>query len=490
MSRDNEDGRNRIEWLKCRESLGYFTDRYVHLFNAQERDWVRFRLWPEQVQVAETIANEKHVIILKARQLGMTWLMLALALWLMVFYPASTVLLFSRRDDESVDLLDFRLKGMYRRIPGWMQARAIETDNDHEFRLSNGSVAMAFPTTGGDSYTANLVIVDEADLISDLRRLMASVKPTIDAGGRMVLLSRSEKKKPGSIFKRMYAAAKAGRSGWRAIFLAWWSRPERDQAWYEAQKRDILESDGSLDRLHEQYPETDAEALAPNTLDKRFPPLWLKKCDATLGPDSAGEPGGPSTKPGLPGLTVYLEPEPGKLYAIGADPAEGNPQSDESAACVVEVETGEQVAVLAGRFEPVAFGRYVDELAEWYGADILVERNNHGHAVLGWLRENGRATALFGPDGKVGYLSNAKGKAEMYANAVEVVRDKAPAVRDTETYVQLASVEGGTLRAPEGMHDDRADAWALAQWGRLLAVGGSVSEMIEPEDVLEDLPAY
>lgn len=35
------------------------------------------------------------------------------------------------------------------------------------------------------------------------------------------------------------------------------------------------------------------------------------------------------------------------------------------------------------------------------------------------------------------------------------------------TYTQLASVDGSTLRAPAGQHDDRADAFALACTARM-----------------------
>ena len=203
-----------VEWLKCSESPAYFVDNYCRIYDAIERDWIGFRLWSLQADALTTIFNNLLIVILKARQLGMTWLVLAFALWLMLFRPASTILLFSRRDTESVHLLSDRLKGMYRRLPRWMQARAIIEDNDHEFQLSNGSVARAFPTTAGDSYTASLAIVDEADLIPDLGQLMRSVKPTIDAGGRMILLSRSEKSKPQSEFKNVYRAAKQKLNDW------------------------------------------------------------------------------------------------------------------------------------------------------------------------------------------------------------------------------------------------------------------------------------
>ena len=147
------------------------------------------------------------VAILKARQLGLTWLCIAYALWLMIFRPGSTILLFSRRDDEAKELLS-RLVGMLIRLPAWMQP-TIGTNNDHELSFKNlNSVARSFPTTkhSGRSFTATLVIVDEADFIPWLPQLLAAVKPTVDAGGRMILLSTSNKEQPKSEFKTIWQA--------------------------------------------------------------------------------------------------------------------------------------------------------------------------------------------------------------------------------------------------------------------------------------------
>src|SRR5258708_37442350 len=108
----------------------------------------------------------------------------------MLFRPKATGLLFSRRDDEAVDLLKTRLRGMYERLPPCFKVRSFAVDNDHEWEFSSGSRVLAFPTTAGDSYSATIAVVDEADLVPDLDRLMRAVKPTIDGGGRMILLSR------------------------------------------------------------------------------------------------------------------------------------------------------------------------------------------------------------------------------------------------------------------------------------------------------------
>ena len=68
-------------------------------------------------------------------------------------------------------------------------------------------------------------MVDEADSpergADNLDGLLAAVKPTIDAGGRLILLSTADKSKPQSAFKRIYGAGKRGENGYRAMFLPW-----------------------------------------------------------------------------------------------------------------------------------------------------------------------------------------------------------------------------------------------------------------------------
>ena len=483
--------KQRVEWLKCRRSPGYFLDTYGQVYDATPgaggdlsagpAGWAPFRLWPAQRRICRTLQCRRLVVVLKARQLGLSWLVTGFALWLMIFRPASTVLLFSKRDDEAVHLLAFRLKGMYARLPDWMRCRACLKDNEHEIRLSNGSAALAFPTTGGRSYTASLVLVDEADFVPNLEALMNAVKPTVDAGGRLVLISTADKSRPQSAFKRIYRAGREG-GEWSSVFLPWSARTDRTAEWYARQTRDVLARTGSLDDLWQEYPASDFEALAGRTLDKRFAPVWVDACDGTDLP--ALRLG--SVGPAIPGCQVFVGPAADRVYVIGADPAEGNPQSDESAASVVDALSGEQVAVLGGRFDPSVFAGHLAQLAEFYnGCEVLVERNNHGHAVLLWLSEFSKVSCLAGLDGKAGWLESGKSKPLAFDAAADAFRDGATLVRDVGTRDQLASIEGSTLKAPEGQHDDRAVAHVLAlaalRWGAgSRAVGGVVA----PVDVI------
>jgi hypothetical protein len=172
---------------------------------------------------------------------------------------------------------------------------------------------------------------------------------------------------------------------------------------------------------------------------------------------------------------------------IGADPAEGNPNSDESAAIVLDADTWGQVAELAGKIEPSTFAGYIDEVGCWYnGADVMVERNNHGHLVIRELQRLGSLRLLEGHDGKVGWLSNVKGKPLLYGLTADAVRDGACVIRGGETATQLASIEASTLHAPGGLHDDRADAFALAIVGVAWKPAAGASALIPQRDPLAE----
>jgi hypothetical protein len=457
---DQELRQRLAEVRRCRASLAHFCNNYCHILASDDRAgaWVPFRLWPAQEEVAHDLEAHREIVALKARQLGLTWLVIAFALQRLLFHPIATVLLFSKRDDEARELLDFRLREMFRRLPQWMRTEALAADTTHKLELPGGSRALAFSTTGGRSYTATLAVIDEADHVPDLERMLAAVKPTVDAGGRLVLLSTADKSQPESTFKRVYRAARAGQNDYHPVFHGWRAAPWRTDAWYEQQRRTILAQTGALDDLHQEYPATDAEALAPRSLDKRLPAEWLNKCYQDRTP-----PPPPPDAPAVAGLEVYAPPRPNRRYVLGCDPAEGNPTSDDSALEVLDAETGEECAALAGRFDPTVFAGHAAAVSSWYNrAAALVERNNHGHAVLLWLRDNTRVDLLRDVDGKDGWNTTSKSKAQLWTTAADAFRGGATALHSFPTFTQLASIEGATLRAPEGQKDDRAVAYGLA----------------------------
>jgi len=421
------------------------------------------------MQALKAIQDNRLVVVLKSRQVGLTWLCLSYILHQMLFNPVVTALVFSRREDEAIYLVNDRLKGMYKRLPEWMRARKVITDSEHVFELSTGSIVYGFPTTAGDSYTASIALVDEADLIPDLNQLMNSVKPTIDAGGKMILLSRSNKDSPDSPFKQIYKRAVQGTNGWYPVFLPWNCRPDRTEQWYEDQKREIAERTGSLDDLYAQYPATDMESLAPRVVGRRFPARVVDVCFERIEPqDGHG--------PIIPDLRIYKMPIDGAKYVIGVDPSEGDLHSDPSPILVLDKHTGEEVAFVDAKAEPAVLGSYIVTLAAFYNdAAVMPERNNHGHALILWLRDNSEVTIMAGEDGDDGWHTNSRSKALMCSTLAEDLADRSVLIHTETVAFQLTSIESATLRAPKRLHDDAATALMLANLARRNGTDVSVS---------------
>lgn len=449
--------------IRCIKDFKYFVNTCCFIFDTQKGEEYPFHLWPEQVEVADTFERSRLVVALKARQLGWTWLALARILQKAVFNPGIHALLFSLRDLDAKQNL-VRLDTMAKRLPKWMRPRT--KGNAHELHFDNGSVAFAFPTTAGDSYTAAIALIDEADIVPNLGDLLRRVKPTIDNGGQLILVSRSNKDEPDSEFKRIYRAAKEGTNNYAAVFKPWSAHPKRDEQWYLEQKNDVLSRTGGLDDLWEQYPNNDVEALAARVLSKRIPHEWLNQCYEAL-PLQLDCPI-PLLPCDIPGLRIWEWPDYTTRYVIGGDVAEGKETSDDSASVVLD-EHGNQVAQLDGKIEPTVYAEYIIQLHRFYNdAYMMIERNNHGHAVIARIRddENARAKLLRSKrDKNYGYLSDSRGKAELYSTCAETFRDRQTKVRAFSALTQLMSIERSTLLAPNGLLDDIADAYALATVG-------------------------
>lgn len=448
------------ERARCAADAAYFISTYVWIYDNESAAWVRFGLWPEQREALDLMGSAQQTVFLKARQLGLSWLSLSKILQESQFRPITSANIFSLRENEAAYLLGReRFRGMWERLPIPLRS-AIASDNVTHLGFANGSHVRAFPTTAGDSYAATLAFVDEADLVPDLNRLLRRVKPSIDAGGRIMLVSRSDKANPESEFKRIYRAARAGKTDWKAMFLPWHVRPGRTPEWYAAQCRDALANTGSLDDVHEQYPATDAEALAPRSLDKRLPATWLQACYRETEPIRLESL---SDAPAIAELVIYEAPQPGRQYVIGCDPAEGLPGGDDTAIVVLARDTGEQVAECVGKLEPKRVTPdAVSKIAAYYNnAECMVERNNHGHAVIAGC-EMRRTRVIPGADDRPGWVSSILGKTVMYDSAADSIKNHETVIRSFVAFTQLASIDREKLEAPKGQHDDVAVSYALA----------------------------
>lgn len=196
------------------------------ILDVDQQGKVLFDLFSYQKSTLETFLNRRYVIVLKARQLGLTTLADAYALWLLMFRPGANILLVSKDQptaDKALDLLKF----MYRFLPGWMAGRVPELEVDsaremvwrHASGLKSRIVSRPATKTVGVGETATLVMWDEAALASYQDESLRSLMPTTDAGGSMIVFSTA--RGGHNTFARLYRDAEAGRSEFAPIFHPW-----------------------------------------------------------------------------------------------------------------------------------------------------------------------------------------------------------------------------------------------------------------------------
>lgn len=226
---------------------------------ANETALVPFTFWPAQHEVAATMERERLIVILKARQLGISWLVCLFALRLCTLWPGQPVLALSRGQMEADELVH-RISVMHREHSDRVQVLPrLTKDNTADLEWDNGSTVVSLAATkdAGRGFTGSLVILDEWAFMKWPRATLAAVKPTIDAGGRLIIISSADGK--GSAYNQFWNAAKAGQNGYVSIFLPWSTRPERGHGWRDEK---IREAAGDRSEVVREYPENDIEAFS------------------------------------------------------------------------------------------------------------------------------------------------------------------------------------------------------------------------------------
>ena len=216
-----------------------------------------FHLWEGQRTALESMERERLIVFLKARQLGVSWVVCGYALWLCTMFPGQRVLAYSQGQLEANELIR-RTSFLFDRHQQRDTLPPIVTDNTGLLEWDNGSRMMSLAATrkAGRSFTAALAILDEWAFMAWPRQTLAAVKPTIDAGGKLFIISSADGQ--GSAYHQFWQHAVSGLNGYKAIFLPWFAHPDRDANWREQK---IVEASGDTASVLREYPANDIEAF-------------------------------------------------------------------------------------------------------------------------------------------------------------------------------------------------------------------------------------
>ena len=231
---------------------------------------VPFDLWEGQMPALNSFINDRLSIVLKARQLGLSWLALAYASHGLVFKPGYSVVALSKREDEAKELVR-RTILILKNLPAWLMRERKYAPDDFPgatWEATTTSVTINHPgsepatftsfTSSPDSarsFTASLVIIDEWAFQMYAREIWSAAYPTINrpTGGKVIGISTA---KLGTFFEEVWKAAEQGKNKFKPIFLPWWTDPRRSREWYEDTKAELPHS------YMQEYPATPEEAFS------------------------------------------------------------------------------------------------------------------------------------------------------------------------------------------------------------------------------------
>lgn len=354
----------KAEVLRCGKSPLYFITNFVYVSHPM-RGLVRFDLYPFQKEVVKDFSENRFNVVLKARQLGISTVIAAFALHLMLFHRNKNVLVVATKLDTAVNVVR-KAKAMYKHLPSWLKISKLVIDNRNSFELENGSVMKGVATSEdvGRSEALSLLIIDEAAHIPGLEELWTGLYSTLATGGKCIMASTPNGAQ--GFFYKTYVDAESKNNNFKSSMYIWSVHPERDEEWFRNETSNMTRRQIAQEHLcnfnmsgETVFDPEDVEKIEKDLCD----PIYRTAFDRNL--------------------WIWEEYQAGNTYCAVADVSRGD-SNDFSVAHVFKIgNINEIVAEYQGKATPDIFSNFLFNLGQQYNNCLLiVENNSVGFAVL------------------------------------------------------------------------------------------------------------
>ena len=456
------------ELLKCKQDPIYFCKKY-YMIQHPTKGRVHFNLYPFQESVLRLFLKNKFSLINKSRQLGISTLSSAYALWLMLFNTDKNVLCIATKTETAKNMVT-KVKFGYDNLPSWMKIKSLE-NNKLSIRLSNGSQMKAVSAAGDSarSEAVSLLLIDEAAFIDNIEEVFVSAQQTLATGGGCIAMSTPYG--TGNWFHRTWVKAEEGQNSFLPIRLPWDVHPERNQSWRDQQDVDLGP------RMAAQECDCDFTTSGATAIDPAILNWYLIQVKEPL------------ERRGLDGnLWVFERPDYSKMYAVVADCARGDGK-DYSAFHVFDIETNTQVAEYKGQIGTRDYGHFLVGIAsEYNNALLVIENANVGWDVVQTAIERGYPNMYYSPrqdaaltnvemylnkfdsgQGMVpGFSTTLRTRPLVIRKMICYLHEKSVTIQSKRTLEELRTFiwKHGKAQAQDGYHDDLVMALGICMFLR------------------------
>jgi hypothetical protein len=410
--------------------------------------------------------DHRFNVILKARQLGLSTIVSAYVVWMMLFHRDKNVLVMATKFSTATNVVK-KVKNIMKNLPDWIRISEIKIDNRASFELGNGSQIKATSTSGdaGRSEALSLLVIDEAAHVEGLEELWTGLYPTLSTGGRCIALSTPNG--VGNWFHKTYMGSEQGQNDFFPCKLPWEVHPERDQVWFEKETRNM-----SRRQI--------AQELECN---------FNTSGETVIHPDDIAHLKGlcyePKYRTGFDrNYWIWEEHRPGENYLLIADVARGDGK-DSSAFHVFKVSNMEQVAEYQGKPSLDMYSNFLNEVGKEYGNALLVVENiGIGISVLEKLELLGYSNIYYSikgshefveqqiaytnPNSVPGFSTTTKTRPLIVAKMEEFIRNKLVITHSSRLNQEMNTFiwNNGKPQAMRGYNDDLMMSLAIACWVR------------------------
>ena len=477
-----------LERKRCERSFAYFVNHYAMMWRKEGGDPIPFKLWEFQVEAAEEFQNGKKVIVLKARQMGLSWLVMAYAVWCALFKKNFHIYMTSIGLKEVNEQME-RFRFIWYNLPTYIVGDVVlggrgRKDNDSLIEFSNGSAIHAISSSkaAGHGTAPGLYILDELARKDQDRMAWRAIKPSLGEQSQVIIISTSAGF--GNLFAELWFDAQAGKNEFKPLFYSADRHPDYTESYLAAMKSDFA---GDMQGYMEAFPHNPDEAFM-STSRSVFPTEAIrqmkeiaKKVEMKVGNvelNDENEYG--FTEDPMGNFMMWKEPEYGHHYAIGSDVSEGLVDGDWSASAILDVDTYEVVGLYRAKIETEYYGNVIQSLGRFYNnAWVVVEVNKASEIIIQdlkvaypWLyRRQQRANITDIPTLVPGFYatSTSKPRVVLQMKRAFASADKPLLIYSDVILNEMATYEKdkGKYQASGQHHDDTVSAVYLAVEGAL-----------------------
>ena len=474
---------------------------------------VRQRFKLNAIQRAYVAKRTPRDIVLKPRQIGFTTLEQARDVFIFLTRPGARVVTTcqSIQDETPIRMLSANYRLMFESLRNAgvridfaveYQAEWVLAGRDSSLRIMQAGASQEAATKKGRAGTITRLHLTETafyEYAAETLNALFECVPTVEHDTEIV--NESTPNGAAGVYYEQYQSALQGTNGYQAHFFPWFMQEEYKAplapgelvvARTEREFELIERYDITPEQLkwYRQKVELKGQALT----DQEYPtdPVTCflvsgrKFFDVTVTQTLLARATSPIRTESITAgchLHLWALPESQMTYVIAVDPSEGT--GGDPGAAVLYRRNGDHIGTLHGQLSTWDMARAVAALGRRFNnALLVVERNNHGHAVLQALSQQERYERIYiGEDGKPGWAMSPVTRS-MALDALEDAHRlgawTSPDRNVLSEFLRFIVNKNGRPEAAAGAHDDLVMATAMA-W-HVLSRPANVTRLILPRN--------